>query len=89
MKKIAQKGTKEMRAALKRAVASARGVGKQRGLSVIAREIGLTRQTIGKWKICPAEYVVGVEKVSGVPRHELRPDIFGALPPTPIQRPAT
>lgn len=29
------------------------------------------------WGNCPAERAVELEKVSGVSRHEIRPDIFG------------
>lgn len=77
---MAKPNKTKMKAAFKKAVAAAKGAGKQRGASAIAREIKMTRQAVGKWEICPAEYVPAVEKLSGISRYELRPDIFGAAP---------
>ncbi len=49
--------------------------------SKIARELGVSRQTVWSWfqegRRVPAERVVELEQVSGVPRHKLRPDLFG------------
>lgn len=36
---------------------------------------GITPQAISQWKQVPAERVVEVETVTGIPRHELRPDL--------------
>lgn len=53
------------------------------GPTALAREIGgLTSQAVSQWKKCPAERVLDVERLSGVSRYELRPDIFGAQPGT-------
>lgn len=38
---------------------------------------GLTPQAVSQWKRVPAARVLDVEKLTGVSRHELRPDIFG------------
>lgn len=45
----------------------------------LARLLGVTKQAISQWGLrkIPAERVVEVEKLTGIPRHELRPDIFG------------
>jgi DNA-binding transcriptional regulator YdaS (Cro superfamily) len=48
------------------------------GVSALALELGITRQAISQWDEVPPLQVLAVEKASGVPRHELRPDIFGA-----------
>ena len=49
---------------------------KQRGLmALIARRMGKTRATVTGWKQVPAEHVVLVEEVTGIPRHKLRPDL--------------
>lgn len=37
----------------------------------------LTRQAVHQWVQVPAVRAVDVEKASGVPRYELRPDVFG------------
>lgn len=49
------------------------------GASGLARALGegISPQAISQWKRVPAERVVDVERVTGVPRHRLRPDIFG------------
>ena len=38
---------------------------------------GLTSQAVSQWKRIPADRVLGVEAITGISRHELRPDIFG------------
>jgi len=35
-------------------------------------------QSIYSWKRIPAERVLDIERATGVPRHELRPDIYPA-----------
>jgi DNA-binding transcriptional regulator YdaS (Cro superfamily) len=39
---------------------------------------GITRQAVSQWRRVPAERVLDVERASGVPRHELRPDLYPA-----------
>jgi DNA-binding transcriptional regulator YdaS (Cro superfamily) len=56
--------------ALKRAVAS---VG---GQAEFARLIGITAQAVSQWNEVPPLRVLAVEGVSGVSRHELRPDLY-------------
>lgn len=63
--------------AIERAV---KNVGGQRAM---ARLLGCTQQAVGNWIAkgrLPAERVVAVEVVSGVPRHQLRPDLFAPAP---------
>ena len=49
-----------------------------RGLMArIAKEIGYeSRGTVSQWKRVPAERAELVERLSGIPRHELRPDLW-------------
>ena len=48
----------------------------QRGLlALIAREIGVTRAAVVKWERVPAERLPEIERITGIPRHQLRPDI--------------
>lgn len=61
---------KEMRRALERAVEA---IG---SYSAVARLLNLTRQGVQSWDICPPNRVVAISKASGVPRHELRPDLY-------------
>lgn len=47
------------------------------GLSILARRLGLDRRHVYGWERIPARWVLDVEKVTGISRHELRPDVFG------------
>ena len=45
----------------------------------LARSLGgITSQAISQWKRVPAERVLEIERITGIPRHELRPDIYPA-----------
>lgn len=44
----------------------------------IARKIGTTRQNVYQWRRVPAEHIDAVAEISGVPAHELRPDLRDA-----------
>ena len=46
----------------------------------LARALGITQQALSQWKRrrIPAERVLDVERITGVPRHDLRPDIYPA-----------
>lgn len=57
-------------AALDKAIKAAGG---PKALSVA---IGVSHQAISQWSRAPAERVLQVEKATGVPRHELRPDLY-------------
>ena len=41
-----------------------------------AELVGVTPQAISQWRRVPALRVLQVEKLTGVSRHELRPDIY-------------
>jgi DNA-binding transcriptional regulator YdaS (Cro superfamily) len=45
-------------------------------IAALARALGVTRAAIHQWRRIPAERVISVEKATGVPRHELRPDLY-------------
>lgn len=54
--------------------------------SALARELGVSQTAVWKWlqksKQLPAEYVLTAERLYGVSRHLLRPDIYPIdLPP--------
>lgn len=47
--------------------------------SALARALGKRQSVVASWikrERIPAEHVLMVETVSGVPRHELRPDLY-------------
>jgi DNA-binding transcriptional regulator YdaS (Cro superfamily) len=65
--------------ALSRAVKAAGGQAR------LAEALGIHQGAVGNWvarKRIPAERVLAVEKLTGVSRHELRPDIY------PVERSA-
>jgi len=43
----------------------------------IARTVAVTPAAIYQWTQVPAPHCRGVEKVTGISRHKLRPDVFG------------
>lgn len=49
------------------------------GLTALARKLGIQPPSISEWKRrgrVPASRVLQVEAATGVPRHELRPDLY-------------
>lgn len=49
----------------------------KRGLMArVANDLGLTRAAVVSWKRVPAERVADVSRITGIPKHELRPDLF-------------
>lgn len=56
--------------ALRRAIKSCGGLDK------LAAPLGITAQAVSQWDEVPPRRVLAVERVSGVSRHELRPDLY-------------
>src|SRR5450830_201191 len=56
---------------LSEAIRAAGGVGE------LARQIGISQQSVSNWIRIPAERVISVETVTGVDRAVLRPDLYG------------
>jgi DNA-binding transcriptional regulator YdaS (Cro superfamily) len=52
-------------------------------LSDVARGLGLTRPAVTRWKQVPAEYLIEIERISGIPREALRPDLYIRAPSRP------
>jgi DNA-binding transcriptional regulator YdaS (Cro superfamily) len=46
------------------------------GMRALARELGINYQAIQTWKRIPAERVLAVETITGIPREQLRPDLY-------------
>lgn len=51
--------------------------------TLLARQLGITPSALSMWKRVPVERVVEIERLTGVSRHDLRPDVFGARPAAP------
>lgn len=43
----------------------------------LALDLGLTSQAVYQWRRVPAERALEVERLTGISRHKLRPDVFG------------
>lgn len=46
------------------------------GLAGLAKPLGISEQAVSQWDEVPPLRVLAVEQISGVPRHELRPDLY-------------
>ena len=46
--------------------------------SELARQLGIKPSAVAQWDEVPPKRVLDVERLSGISRYELRPDIFGA-----------
>jgi DNA-binding transcriptional regulator YdaS (Cro superfamily) len=54
-------------------------------MTALAMALGVTPQSVAGWVQVPAERCLAVEAATGIPRHVLRPDIYGP-PPGPLAR---
>jgi len=48
------------------------------GVGALARKIGIAQPSLSKWNRVPAERVLAVERLTGIGRTTLRPDLYGA-----------
>lgn len=49
------------------------------GVAQLARRIGISQPSVSNWTSVPAHRVVAVEAATGVPRAQLRPDLYNEL----------
>ncbi|MDX0522994.1 transcriptional regulator [Sinorhizobium medicae] len=57
-----------------------RAAEKAGGVVSLARVLGIKHTALYSWSRVPAERVLDIERVTGISRHELRPDVFGKAP---------
>lgn len=48
------------------------------GVTKLAEALSISSQAVSQWKRIPAERVIDVERVTGVVRQTLRPDLYPA-----------
>lgn len=69
-----------------------KAIEKSGGITLLAKGLNIKHQTIYSWRQIPSERVVDVERITGIPRQELRPDLYAGMihegPPDTIQEPA-
>lgn len=46
------------------------------GKTLLAKKLGLAKTAIYKWTCAPASHVLPIERLTGVSRHRLRPDLY-------------
>ena len=46
------------------------------GIAQLARKIGISQPSVSNWNKVPAQRVIAVEAATGVPRNDLRPDLY-------------
>ena len=47
------------------------------GPSMLASRLGISKQAVHQWRQVPATRAREIERITGISREELRPDIFG------------
>lgn len=46
------------------------------GPKALARLLNISHQAVSQWKRCPPSRVMDIERITGISRHDLRPDVF-------------
>ncbi|HGM5918304.1 TPA: transcriptional regulator [Stenotrophomonas maltophilia] len=63
------------------------------GQAALARRLGVSPQQLNQWvkaaRPVPPKHALSIERVTGVSRHALRPDVFGPSPDTREEAPAS
>lgn len=48
-------------------------------LSKLAAALNITPGAINQWKVVPADKLVAISRETGIPRQELRPDLYEGI----------
>lgn len=55
------------------------------GIVSLARELGIKHTSLYSWPRVPAGRVLDFERISGLSRHEIRPDVYGPASEEPAE----
>jgi hypothetical protein len=44
--------------------------------AALAKSLGVSKQAVQVWEIAPVRHVLKIEKLTGIPRRTLRPDVY-------------
>lgn len=69
-----------LRDGLNAAIAALNDKNGRGGAAKIVEELGISHAAISQWTQVPAKHVLAVEALTGVSRHDLRPDVYGPAP---------
>jgi DNA-binding transcriptional regulator YdaS (Cro superfamily) len=58
----------------------AKAIAAAKTMTALANRIGVSVQAVAQWNEVPPERCLDVERETGVPRYELRPDVYGRPP---------
>lgn len=47
-----------------------------RTATALAKQLKISPEAVMQWRRVPPRHVIAVERLTGVPRHELRPDFY-------------
>jgi DNA-binding transcriptional regulator YdaS (Cro superfamily) len=50
------------------------------GMRALGRKLGIAHQAISNWRRVPPIRVLEIEKMTGISRYRLRPDVYGPEP---------
>tara|TARA_R100000329_G_scaffold128789_1_gene107633 strand:+ start:3212 stop:3409 length:198 start_codon:yes stop_codon:yes gene_type:complete len=48
-------------------------------VSKLASDLGVSRMAVYQWKEVPANRLVEIEQLTGIPRQDLRPDLYRGM----------
>lgn len=53
-----------------------KAIEKAGGQSAVARAFKIKQPSVAEWKRCPPHWAIKLERLTGVPREKLRPDLY-------------
>ena len=57
-------------------VAATKAIRLAGGITKVAEALRISKQAVSAWRDVPPRYVVTLERLSGIPRQKIRPDVF-------------
>lgn len=60
-------------------VAKAKAVASGGGGAAVARRLNISRGAVAHWDVIPARHLMAMERLTGIPAAELRPDLAAAF----------
>ena len=51
-------------------------IGAAGSITALAKRLGFQRPRVSMWRQVPANYIISIERATGVPREKLRPDLY-------------